>query len=118
MMARRRSKNSPRRSGSAPGQLGLFDALDPAPASRERTAARTVRAPKRTRVQPAALATPQRSVVLNPREAAQYLGVSVSTLKLWRAKKIGPRWTMRGARLIGYRPADLEQFLDDNSGKR
>jgi hypothetical protein len=43
------------------------------------------------------------------------LGVSVSTLKLWRAQKIGPRWTKCGARLIGYRPADLEQFLDDSS---
>lgn len=118
MMARRRSKNSLRRIGSVPGQLGLFDALDPAPAAREGTAARTDHAPKRTRVQSAASPAPQRAVVLNPREAAQYLGVSVSTLKLWRAKKIGPCWTMRGARLIGYRPADLEQFLDDNSGKR
>lgn len=58
---------------------------------------------------------PERPVVFSPREAAQYLGVSVSTLKLWRAQKIGPKWTKRGARLIGYRPADLEQFLDDNS---
>jgi hypothetical protein len=56
--------------------------------------------------------------VLDPRETARYLGVSVSTLKLWRAKKIGPRWTIRGARLIGYRPADLEQFLELNSAKR
>jgi DNA-binding transcriptional regulator YiaG len=57
-------------------------------------------------------------VVLNPYEAAQYLGVSVSTLKNWRAKSIGPKWTMRGARLVAYRPADLEKFLDDNSAKR
>jgi predicted DNA-binding transcriptional regulator AlpA len=53
--------------------------------------------------------------VFSPREAAQYLGVSVSTLKLWRAQKVGPKWTKRGARLIGYRPSDLEQFLNDNS---
>jgi DNA-binding transcriptional regulator YiaG len=56
--------------------------------------------------------------VLGPSEAAQYLGVSVSTLKNWRAKNIGPKWTLRGARLVAYRPADLEKFLDDNSAKR
>ncbi|MBN8607210.1 MAG: helix-turn-helix domain-containing protein [Caulobacterales bacterium] len=56
--------------------------------------------------------------MLDARAAAQYLGVSVSTLKSWRAKKIGPRWTMRGARLIGYRPADLERFLDESSENR
>ncbi|NJO35895.1 MAG: helix-turn-helix domain-containing protein [Rhodospirillales bacterium] len=64
---------------------------------------------------PPASTKTERPVVFSPREAAQYLGVSVSTLKLWRAQKIGPRWSKRGARLIAYRPADLEQFLDDNS---
>jgi predicted DNA-binding transcriptional regulator AlpA len=61
---------------------------------------------------------PERAVVLSAREAAQYLGVSVGTLKHWRAKKIGPRWVMRGARLVAYRPAELEKFLDDNSARR
>ena len=61
---------------------------------------------------------PERAVVLSAKEAAQYLGVSVSTLKNWRAKKIGPKSTRRGARLVAYRPADLEKFLDDNSARR
>lgn len=97
-----------------PRQMGLFDALE-APA-------RAVR----KRIRPAKSAKPTlrtsgvdaRAAVLSAREAAQYLGVSVSTLKNWRAKKIGPLWVMRGARLVAYRPADLERFLEDNSAKR
>jgi predicted DNA-binding transcriptional regulator AlpA len=96
-----------------PRQMGLFDALEAAPV-----------APTRTTRARSAKGRPQRSeaverpVVLNPREAAQYLGVSVSTLKNWRAKNIGPRSIKRGARLVAYRPADLEKFLDDNSARR
>ncbi|MGQ0534146.1 MAG: helix-turn-helix transcriptional regulator [Caulobacteraceae bacterium] len=117
-MARRGRKNSRKRSRGDPGQLGLFDPIEPAPV---RGAAQPAAQPKparriRTRAPDAAAAS--RPVVLDARQAAQYLGVSVSTLKSWRAKKIGPRWTMRGARLIGYRPADLEHFLDENSENR
>jgi excisionase family DNA binding protein len=49
--------------------------------------------------------------VLTPREAAAYLKVAVSTLKSWRAKKLGPAWRRRGARLVCYFPADLDAFL-------
>ena len=96
-----------------PRQMGLFDALEstPAPPARPPRA----RAPKAKAPRSGAV---ERPVVLGPSEAAQYLGVSVSTLKNWRAKKIGPKWTLRGARLVAYRPADLEKFLDDNSAKR
>lgn len=93
--------------------MGLFDALEAAPiaaAPKPRATSAKVRAP-RSRVV-------ERPVVLSPSEAAQYLGVSTSTLKNWRSKSIGPKWTMRGARLVAYRPADLEKFLDDNSAKR
>lgn len=96
-----------------PRQLGLFDALDTAPAVAARARRRTVMKTKHSGSEAA-----PRPVVLSPREAAQYLGVSVSTLKNWRAKKMGPKWAMRGARLVAYRPADLEKFLDDNSAKR
>jgi DNA-binding transcriptional regulator YiaG len=87
--------------------MGLFDALETAAAAPAR--ARRVNAIKQ---KPALGKALPRPVVLSPSEAAQYLGVSVSTLKNWRAKNIGPRWVMRGARLVAYRPADLDRFLD------
>jgi predicted DNA-binding transcriptional regulator AlpA len=117
-MARRGRNKSPQKRLNDPGQLGLFDAVQGPP---EDCPAALAARPKRSRgdrAPPASSTMPERAVVLSPRQAAQYLGVSVSTLKLWRAKKIGPKWTMRGARLVAYRPADLEKFLDDNSAKR
>ena len=117
-MARRTGKKSPHKRGSDPGQLGLFDTVETRAPPRE--AAPTAQ-PKRLqtrRAKPAPMSAPERPIVLSPREAAQYLGVSVSTLKAWRAKKIGPKWIMRGARLIAYRPADLERFLDDSATGR
>jgi hypothetical protein len=41
--------------------------------------------------------------VLTASEAARYLNLSIATLKSWRAKKTGPAFVKRGARLIGYR---------------
>ncbi len=96
-----------------PRQMGLFEALEGAGAVLARKPRANTSKAKASRSE--AL---ERPVVLSPREAAQYLGVSVSTLKNWRAKKIGPRSVMRGARLVAYRPADLEKFLDENSAKR
>lgn len=51
--------------------------------------------------------------VLNERQAADYLGCSPATLKLWRSKKIGPpaiRWN--GGRSVRYRLSDLEDFIE------
>jgi predicted DNA-binding transcriptional regulator AlpA len=109
-------KRKPKRSaksGVDPRQMGLFDARELAPATPQRKPA-----PKALRVKTAPPGIVERPVVLNTREAAQYLGVSVSTLKNWRVKRVGPKWTMRGARLVAYRPADIEKFLDNNSAKR
>ncbi len=110
------AKRNPKRAAKPtidPRQMGLFDALEALPAA----PARTSRA-RAAKVKPQRSGAVGRPVVLSPSEAAQYLGVSVSTLKNWRAKNSGPKWTMRGARLVAYRPADLEKFLDDNSAKR
>ncbi len=114
-MARRTRKKSPRAGLALPGQLGLFDTIEEPQKQRAPAAAKPMKRPRRAVAPPPAPTKTERPVVFSPREVAQYLGVSVSTLKLWRAQKIGPKWTKRGARLIGYRPADLEQFLDDNS---
>lgn len=117
-MARRGRKNSRKKGRSDPGQLGLFDAIESAPTRAAARPAAQAKPARRVRTQASDSTAATRPVVLDARTAAQYLGVSVSTLKSWRAKKIGPRWTMRGARLIGYRPADLEHFLDENSEHR
>lgn len=117
-MAKRTPRKSPgkraKQEAPDPRQLGLFDAADTpiertTPGVKQTSIARTKRARS---------SIVERPVVLSAREAAQYLGVSVSTLKSWRAKNIGPRSIKRGARLVAYRPADLERFLDDSSAKR
>jgi hypothetical protein len=93
--------------------MGLFDALEATPAAPAR-----MRRAKAVKQKLESVEASPRPVVLSPRGAAQYLGVSVSTLKNWRAKKMGPGWVMRGARLIAYRPVDLEHFLEQHSAKR
>ncbi len=117
-MARRAGKKSPKTGSVLPGQLGLFDAIEAPQKTRAAAAAKPMKRGRRA-VAPAPASTKsERAVVLSAKQAAQYLGVSVSTLKNWRAKKIGPKSTRRGARLVAYRPADLEKFLDDNSAER
>jgi DNA-binding transcriptional regulator YiaG len=120
-MAKRTELKSPRKRAMKraakvivdPRQMGLFDALETAPAAPAR-----IRRAKTVKQKPANTEAPPRPVVLSAREAAQYLGVSVSTLKNWRAKAFGPRWVMRGARLVAYKPGDLDRFLDESSAKR
>jgi predicted DNA-binding transcriptional regulator AlpA len=114
-MARRTRKKSPTKSAVLPGQLGLFDAIEAPLKARPPAAAKPMKRAPRAVAKPAAATKPERPVVLNTREAAQYLGVAASTMKHWRAHDIGPKWIKLGARLVGYRLADLEQFLEDNS---
>lgn len=102
-MVRRSGKSGARRPWRDPGQLGLFEDRAPPAAAALKTRAQ--------KAAPIPSAAPVRSAVLSPREAAAYLNVSVSTLKAWRAQKIGPAWRRRGARLISYFPADLDAFL-------
>jgi hypothetical protein len=45
-------------------------------------------------------------------EAARMLGVSVAALRRWRAESRGPVY-VRMERCIGYRVADLEEFLGE-----
>jgi hypothetical protein len=114
-MAARKSKSGSgnhsgsRRRRSDPGQLNLFEdgeqRAPPRPAAKA-----AIAKPARVKAAPA-----ERPTVLSPREAAAYLKVSVATLKSWRAKKIGPAWRRRGARLVSYFPADLEAFLRDGA---
>jgi excisionase family DNA binding protein len=45
------------------------------------------------------------------REAANFLGVSVSGLRKWRNRGIGPRYCRFG-RLIRYRLSDLNEWIE------
>jgi len=116
MAKRTRSKSPGKRAKPEaldPRQLGLFD-LAEAPSEQPTESAKHTRTARAKR-KPSDIV--ERPVVLSASEAAQYLGVSVSTLKNWRAKKIGPKSVKRGARLVAYRPSDLEKFLDDSDAK-
>ena len=104
MATRKRGSRISKRRGD-PGQLNLFDA----PADKAPRAKRA--APLQVKAKRITGAAVEQAVILSPREAAAYLQVAISTLKSWRAKKIGPKWTRRGARLVCYFPGDLDAFL-------
>ena len=49
---------------------------------------------------------------LAPRQAAKYLGISEAALRLWRSQGEGPRHFKAGAKLIRYRRADLDSWIE------
>ncbi len=51
------------------------------------------------------------SEVVRPAEAALVLSVSLSLLKKWRAEGAEPRFVRLGGRAIGYRRADLSDWI-------
>jgi predicted DNA-binding transcriptional regulator AlpA len=53
--------------------------------------------------------------VLGRKQAAAVLGVGLSTVDGWRYHGIGPRWIMLGPKRIGYRLADLETWLNQQT---
>ena len=106
-MADKKRTKKPRRRNTDPRQLPLFaDALN---GWNEKTQAAT---PKRAPRRASKRASPiDRPAILTPAEAAIYLNVSMSTLKSWRAQNKGPKWRYRAARLVGYLPAALDEYL-------
>ncbi|MEU7678105.1 helix-turn-helix domain-containing protein [Micromonospora taraxaci] len=58
-----------------------------------------------------------RRALAAPPEVASYLGVPEKTLTQWRYVKTGPRWSKVG-RHVRYRWADVEKWLDEQSGGR
>lgn len=105
-MASRKRRSHVRKASPDPGQLNLFEAPKMSGPTNARAAA-----PLRVTMRRIKAGSVERPVIYTPREAALYLGVAVSTLKSWRAQKIGPKWTRRGARLVCYFPEDLDAFL-------
>ena len=69
-------------------------------------------------MQPTISPTPQPAATLAPgdlldeRKAAAILGASVQTLRNWRWRGQGPRFHKIGQRLVRYRRADLEAFIE------
>lgn len=51
--------------------------------------------------------------LLNEREAAQWLGISVGTMRRRRLHRQQPTWVKIGARVL-YRHQDLESFINAN----
>jgi predicted DNA-binding transcriptional regulator AlpA len=49
---------------------------------------------------------------LTPIKAARYLGVSEASLRLWRSESRGPRFFKAGEKLIRYRRADLDSWIE------
>jgi predicted DNA-binding transcriptional regulator AlpA len=49
---------------------------------------------------------------LPPSRAAKYLGISEAALRLWRSRGEGPRHFKAGAKLVRYRRADLDSWIE------
>ncbi len=52
-----------------------------------------------------------RNSLLSPKQAAEFLGVSLDTLAQWRSQRRGPPYVKLEGRLVRYRAADLESYL-------
>jgi len=49
---------------------------------------------------------------LNSKKAAKYVGVGKDVLRLWRSQGKGPSYFKAGAKLIRYRRADLDKWIE------
>lgn len=50
---------------------------------------------------------------LNEREAGKYLGISAAVLRLWRSEGKAPRYFRAGEKLVRYRRADLDAWIEE-----
>lgn len=49
--------------------------------------------------------------------AAKILGISPTTMAIWRHKKTGPGWEKIGGRIVRYRRSVLEAYARENCGQ-
>lgn len=47
-----------------------------------------------------------------PKQAAKYVGISEAALRLWRSEGKGPRHFKAGEKLVRYRRADLDAWIE------
>ncbi|WP_217356425.1 helix-turn-helix transcriptional regulator [Ruegeria arenilitoris] len=52
--------------------------------------------------------------IMDPREAATYLGVTDETLYRWRKDATGPKYSQPNARVIRYLRDDLIEWMREN----
>ena len=52
------------------------------------------------------------SEIMNPKQAAEFLGTSASTLAVWRRTGQGPRFIRYGPKAIRYRVSDLKDWVE------
>ena len=45
-------------------------------------------------------------------QAAKYIGISEAALRLWRSEGRGPRYFKAGEKLVRYRCADLDSWIE------
>ncbi|HLI18304.1 MAG TPA: helix-turn-helix domain-containing protein [Rhodanobacteraceae bacterium] len=50
--------------------------------------------------------------LLTDSEVAALLGASLQTVRNWRWRGEGPRWVTLGKRMVRYRPADVQAFIE------
>jgi predicted DNA-binding transcriptional regulator AlpA len=50
---------------------------------------------------------------LTPVKAARHLGISEAALRMWRGEGKGPRYFKAGDKLIRYRRADLDSWIEE-----
>lgn len=53
--------------------------------------------------------------LVDEREAAAILGAQVQTLRNWRWRNTGPRFSKIGLRMVRYKRADLAAFIEAGS---
>jgi excisionase family DNA binding protein len=54
----------------------------------------------------------EQQTTLTPLQAAKYIGVSDAALRLWRSRGEGPRHFRAGEKLVRYRRADLDSWIE------
>ena len=50
--------------------------------------------------------------LLSDVEVAALLGASLQTVRNWRWRGEGPRWVTLGKRMVRYKPADVQAFIE------
>lgn len=74
------------------------------------------RVAKLTAINPPAI-KPKQAEMLNDHQVAEYLNISVVTLRRWRLFRKGPKFLKIGS-AVRYRRVDLERWLDSCPGQR
>jgi predicted DNA-binding transcriptional regulator AlpA len=108
-MTGRAKTNRTRRRRADPNQQNLFDYVPPQkPILSVAPALKPSAASKGAKPKPAQF---ERAGLFTATQAAQYLNLSIWTLKDWRKNQYGPPHIKIGVRMVAHRPSDLDAFI-------